>query len=389
MRIQHVVVSLDPAQGGPPVVALRIAAAQASAGHDSGIVSHGAPGKESEIAASLRGIPDIGRVNVTTVPPGLTWGALVPRATSRRLRDIMAGSDVVHLHGVWEPLVWHASVLARRLGITYVITPHGMLDPWSLGQKRLKKRMALLLAYRSMLRQAGCLHLLNRDEAELIEPLKLGTPVQVIPNGVFLEEISPLPAAGSFHANHPELNGEPYVLFLGRLHFKKGLDVLAEAFTKIAAIEKRLRLVVAGPDGGAKAEFEQRIRQARLIDRVHVVGSLYGTEKFAAMVDARAFCLPSRQEGFSMAITEAMASGCPVVVSEACHFPEVAEVGAGKIVPLDSDAVAAALRDVLFDEGARKRMGEAGRALVMSRFTWPAIAEQTLDMYKRAVGART
>jgi len=121
-------------------------------------------------------------------------------------------------------------------------------------------------------------------------------------------------------------------------------------------------------------------------DRVDVIGPLYGRAKIAALVDAACFCLPSRQEGFSVAVLEAMACAVPVVISEACHFPEVAEVGAGTIVPLDAPALAKALGDVVADPGNAARMGAAGAALVRSRYTWEAIAGQSLRFYQEASG---
>jgi glycosyltransferase involved in cell wall biosynthesis len=140
-------------------------------------------------------------------------------------------------------------------------------------------------------------------------------------------------------------------------------------------------LVVAGPNDGARADFCQRI--AGLDDRAHLVGSLHGRDKWAALRDAALFCLPSRQEGFSVAILEALASRTPVVISEACHFPEVAEAGAGEIVPLSADSVAGAVARILADPSARGRMGDAGRTLVEKRFTWRRAAETSLCEYER------
>lgn len=391
MKVLHVLGSMDPAHGGPPAVASRLAAAETAAGHTVTIASHEAPGRQQAIDASLKGIPHMQQVRMINLPAGLTLRAIVPAKTVRILRDLLKDSDILHLHGVWEPLVRRAATEARRLSIPYIITAHGVLDPWSLQQRRLKKRIALALGYRKMLQNAGCLHLLNQDEADLIKPLVLHCPMRVIPNGVFLEEIDPLPAEGTFRAARPELRGDPYILFLSRLHYKKGLDFLADAFGKIASIyagrpqspnHPAVRLVVAGPDGGAKTDFENRIAQHGLSDRVHMVGPLYGRDKIAAMVDAAVFCLPSRQEGFSMAITEAMACSCPVVVSEACHFPEVASAGAGEVVPLEVDRIAAALDRVLADPQRRRDMGQAGRRLVLSTFTWPEIAKKALAAYE-------
>ncbi|MCA9300139.1 MAG: glycosyltransferase, partial [Phycisphaerales bacterium] len=269
---------------------------------------------------------------------------------------------------------------ARGAGVPYVIRPAGMLDPWCLAQKAWKKRLALALGYRSMLDHASFIHALNEDEKRLIEPLGFRCPVRVISNGIFASEVADLPMAGTFRAAH-DLG--PFVLFLSRLHFKKGLDLLAEAW---AQVETDHVLVVAGPDEGAQADFEARVDRLGIRDRVRMVGPLYGRDKFAALVDATCFCLPSRQEGFSLAITEALATGTPCVITEGCHFPEVQEAGAGVVCPLDAGAVGAALSEVLADATWRASMGEAARDLVLSRYTWPTIAAR-LDECYRASGA--
>src|SRR5262249_20284038 len=156
--------------------------------------------------------------------------------------------------------------------------------------------------YRRMLNRARSLHLGNDDERRLTEPLGLHPKSFIIPNGIFLSEFDPLPSPGTFCEAHPELRGDPFILFLSRLHHKKGLDILADAFAIVAVKMPKVRLVVAGADDGAKHSFEQRIKALGLTRRVHLVGPLYGRQKLAALVDASSFCLPSRQEGFSIAI---------------------------------------------------------------------------------------
>ncbi len=234
-----------------------------------------------------------------------------------------------------------------------------------------------------MLDHAAFLHVLNIDEGRLIEPLKLATPNAIIPNGIFSEEIATLPPKGNFYAKNPQLKERPFILFLSRLHYKKGLDYLADAFRIVASQCPDVQLVVAGPDGGEKEPFERCIAETGLKDRVHVVGPIYGPDKFAAFSDCACFCLPSRQEGFSMAIVEALACRVPVVITEPCHFPEVAAAGAGEVVPLVAQAIGQALVRVLSDGDLRERMGQAGRDLVWSRYTWLKIAEQSIDAYQR------
>jgi glycosyltransferase involved in cell wall biosynthesis len=382
MRIVHVIASLDPAHGGPPMIAARIAAAQAIAGHDVNLVCYQSHEERSRVAAALDAVPGFGHVRIVALPPADRSERFLARRARTVLRDVLRDPCAVHLHGVWDAILRAAGAEADALRRPYFILLNGMLDPWSLSQSAWKKRLALALGYRAMLDRAAGLHVGNDDERRLIEPLRLRAPSYVIPNGVFLEELEPLPPPGAFHEAHPALGGRPYALFLSRLHFKKGLDYLADAFARVATSDAQVMLVVAGPDGGEREPFEQRVASLGITDRVYLPGPLYGRDKLAALSGATCFCLPSRQEGFSIAITEALACGVPVVASENCHFPEVASSGAGAIVQLDAADVAAALSRYVSDAAARAAAGAAGRRLVAERFTWGKIAEQTIEMYR-------
>jgi glycosyltransferase involved in cell wall biosynthesis len=235
-----------------------------------------------------------------------------------------------------------------------------------------------------MLEASALLQLGNADEENSLRALGLTAPAAVIPNGVSLEEIDPLPARGEFIAAHPPLTGRRFVLFLGRLNPQKGLDYLADAFAALAAAHGDVDLVVAGPDGGALDAFQQRVAAAGLTNRVHLTGPLYGREKLAALVDCDCFALPSRHEGFSVALLEAMASAAPVVASTACHFPEIAQYGAGEVIGLSAANLAAALSRILSDP-QRAAIGRRGRALIESQYTWRHAAERTISAYQAAL----
>jgi len=386
MRIIHVIASIDPAGGGPPQVAMRLAAAQAQLGHDVHVVTYG----KRDIATvertqqQLAGIPHLDALQVHWLPnPGGLERFLAVEA-QRLLTEVLPGANWLHLHGIWERILHRAAATARRLDIPYCFRPAGMLDPWSLKQKRWKKRLALAAVVRRALNGAAFIHTLNADEAKLIAPLSLRAPCVVLPNGVFLEEIEPLPEPGTFVAARPELSGKRLLLFLARLHYKKGLDYLAEAWRIVAPRVPDAELVIAGPDEGARYDFESRIARAGLTNRVRMVGPLYGAEKFAALVDATCFCLPSRQEGFSVAVLEALACGVPVVISEACHFPEAAAAGAAEVVALGDSSLAEALGRVLENPEHAQAMGRAGRELIRRDYTWPAIAARVVDAYRAA-----
>ncbi len=385
LRILHVLSTLDPRAGGLPAVAIRLPAAQAIAGCELHIASYYTPEVQPQIEAEIDRVPGARLIQQHFLPKQTGFGRLWASEARRTFEGLIPSFDLVHIHGVWDPIVKAAADIAARRRVPYVVAAHGMLDPWSLSQRSLKKRTALALGYRRMLNRAAFLHMLNPDEQKLIQPLGLKCATAVIPNGICLEEIEALPDPETFRASRPELNGRPYVLFLSRLHYKKGLDFLADAFQILSRTRPELRLVVAGPDTGGQRAFETLLREANLQDRVHLVGPLYGRDKFAAMVDAECFCLPSRQEGFSVAVLEAMACGTPVVISDACHFPEVTQAGAGEVVPLHSGAIAAALQHVLDDAPARKRMSQAARTLVLDNYLWPVIAERSLAQYRRVI----
>ncbi len=386
MNILHVIGTLDPDLGGLPMVAACLAAAQAGAQHEVAVIHHSDEAVEARIEKAMGRLPHFAQVKRITLPASA--GGMSGRGLGARVERAIANIDIIHMHGVWEPLLRITGRCAQKAAVPYVLCPHGMLDPWCLSQKRFKKRLALMMGYRAMLNGVAFLHTLNRDEARLIEPLRLTPPTRVIPNGVFLEEIEPLPQPGGFYESQPQLAGRPFVLFLSRLHYKKGLDYLADAFARAAARIDDLQLVVAGPDDGARRPFEQQVKSAGLEERVHLTGPIYGPAKFAAMVDAQCFCLPSRQEGFSVAVTEAMACGLPVVITHACHFPEVAEVAAGRVVDEDPDQIADALLHICGDEAARVKMSAAGRKLVAERFTWNSIAQLAVDGYQQFVNPR-
>lgn len=382
MRIVHIIASIDPAHGGPQSGVVRMAAAQAASGHDVRIVSHG---DEETLRSALRSaaqVPHLDRLHWTIIPQPGGLERIFGSRMQRRLHSLLADADFVHLHGIWETLLRIAASSARQASTPYCVTPHGMLDRWSLAQKPWKKWLALQFGYLSMLQHAAFLQALNADEAELMAPLGLHPPVMVIPNGIFPEELATSVEPGSFRRTIAGLGDRPFVLFLSRLHPKKGLDILAEAFRLVAAACPQVDLVVVGPEDGAGAGFREQIQQFGLEKRVRMVGSRYGEAKLAAYVDAACFCLPSRQEGFSIAITEALACGVPVVISQACHFPEVADAGAGLVLPLDAVRFADGVIGILRTPEIAARMGRKGRELVHANYTWPKIATLALAAYR-------
>jgi len=393
LRIVHVIGSLDPAAGGPPSVLWRLSSAQAALGHNVTVIGPRDPARDAVIDESKKSVIGIDRIRVerTVAPRGLRE-TLADRAVSEavdRVAREIGGFDVAHLHGVWDVPLVRTAAWCRKRGVPYVIRPAGMLDIWSLERSRWKKKIAMALVHGRMLRSAGAIHALNAHERDTIGLLGLGAPIEVIPNGVFLEEIDVPSDVGAFRASVPGLGEHPYAMFLSRLHFKKGLDILADAWALVARKFPDHRLVVAGPkEDDAIEDFRRRIRAAGVESTVIEAGAVYGGMKSAAFRGCACFVLPSRQEGFSVAITEALALGVPAVVSRECHFPEVSEVGAGIETSLDPADVARGVGRVLGDDAFRAGASEAGAKLIRDRFLWPRIAEKTIALYERIIRTR-
>ena len=301
-----------------------------------------------------------------------------------RFRAMVEESSIVHIHGLWQHSTAHAARLARRFERPYIVSAHGMLEPWALRQKRYKKAVYAALVERPLLRRAACLHALTEAEAEDYRAFGLRNPVVVIPNGV---SVPSGVGSESFFETFPALRGQRLLLFLGRLHAKKGLQVLCQAWREIEARWPDAHLVLAGPDtGDMRLSLEQLCRSlgAR---RVTFTGMLEGALKWSALEASEVFLLPSYSEGLSVSVLEAMGMGLPVIVSRQCHLPEVATRNCGWEIEPEREALAAAMEECLRAPAARRAaLGANGRQLVESRYSWARVGQQMAAVYEWMAG---
>jgi glycosyltransferase involved in cell wall biosynthesis len=208
-----------------------------------------------------------------------------------------------------------------------------------------------------------------------------------VPNGVDLRFFDGLPPRDALEREHPELRGKFVLLFFGRVHVKKGLDMLAEALGALCPAFPQLHLLMAGKDDGAWTPFRERLSRLGLEDRATYLGHVGGEHARRAWAAADAFVLPSYSEGFSMAILEALACSLPCVVTTACHFPELGEAKGGIVVEAETDAVTAGLRDLLGrSPEERSALGRNGRRLVEARYTWDRQADSLASVYRWLAG---
>ncbi|MEJ7709654.1 MAG: glycosyltransferase [Pyrinomonadaceae bacterium] len=384
MKILHVIPSMGPAYGGPSKGLQELSTALSAVGVSIDVATTNADGPDSlrvplGVAVEEKGVntyyfPRQGRGSFVFSWPLTQW-----------LWRHQSGYDLVHVHTIFAYPTLAASRIAQRRRVPYVVTPHGMVEPWCLNYKSWKKQPYMKLIEQQTLSMATALHALVSQEEVNLRALDLVNPTFVLPNGVNLSEFSALPPKQLFAANFPQAHGRKIILFLGRIDPKKGLDHLVNSFAEIlqeAPHEKPL-LVIAGPDlVGYGDEVKSLIEEKGLTQNVLFTGMLTGEIKLAAFSAADVFVLPSRSEGFSMAVLEALAAGCPVVITEACNFPELAADGAGRVIKTDAGELTRVLLELLQSDDLRREMGEQGKQLMRREYSWPIIAARLGHVYQ-------
>jgi glycosyltransferase involved in cell wall biosynthesis len=300
----------------------------------------------------------------------------------RALRGAIGDFDVVHLHSLFLWPTWAAARAAEEARVPYLVAPRGMLVRDLVSQRgRLRKLLWIRLVERRTIQRAAGLHVTSQLEAREAEGFGLRLPeVFVVPNGVEAEPLR-LRDFGAVSASLRELvEARPFFLYLGRLSWKKNLDRLVAALPHASGAE----LVLAGPDDEQLwPALQRQAADAGVGARVHWVGPVAGEDKAALFHTATALLLPSSSENFGNAALEAMAVGCPVVVSaEVGLAPVVAESGAGLVAAAAAEPLAEAMRLLLAEPERRAEMRRRGPEAA-SRFSWPEVAREMEAAYER------
>ena len=331
--------------------------------------------------------------------------------------------DIVHLHGLWMLANHIDARVCRRMNVPYVIAPRGMLEPWSLRAKKWKKRLALWLYQRRDLKRAVALHATAESEAEQFRALGFKQPIIISPNGVDLPETMP--------ERTMREDGKRTILFLSRIHPKKGLLELVEAWHLLRPSSGRndefkngnrdgagricsraniplssaWHVEYAGPDyGGHLHAVQKRIRELGVDEDFTYLGDLNDQDKWGAYRRADLFVLPTYSENFGIVVAEALAAGVTVITTKGAPWAELegacvgtcdttcgvaasgrVKVGSGRCgwwIDIGVEPLAEALKEAMgLSDEERREMGENGGRLVAAKYTWPAIAEQMKAAY--------
>jgi glycosyltransferase involved in cell wall biosynthesis len=333
--------------------------------------------------AALDWTPGAGyRPYMETFPLG--WG---PRALGRSPRmnrwlheRVSTGTiGIVHNHGMWQMNSLYPAWATRQGKAKYVVSPHGALSKWAMKSGSRAKLAFWPMLQRPALTHVACFHATSESEYDDIRRLGFRQPVAIVPIGIDMPEISKKadPAAR-----------EKTLLFLGRLHKKKGLDLLLKAWAQLETAFPEWRLVIAGSDSGFHTStgylesLKGMVRELELA-RVSFVGALYGEEKWDAYRRASLFVLPTHSENFALTVAESLSVGTPAVVSRGAPWSGLADHHAGWWVDNSVDGLLPALVDGMsMQKSELDAMGRRGREWMARDYSWDGVGGQMMDVYR-------
>lgn len=378
MKILHVISSLDPNYGGPVSALSGFVRAQKQGGLVIDVAHSFVRGEDSTAIDTLRAA----QVNVSSLGPAVSPWRWHP-AMNARIKKLVEQADIVHVHGVWEAIQFYALRAAVAQHKPFVFRPCGMLDAWSFKQKRFKKTLYFRQMLARFFDEKSAVHFTSAAEyagsklligmaLPFIEPLGVDPPI--------LDSASKT----AFFRRFPELEQRPYLIFLGRLVPKKGLDLLIKAAARLD-LAPDWRLLLAGPvDRHYQQDLESLAHELGILQRIVFSGALHDGEKYAALSGAQLFVLPSQQENFGVAVVEALGVGTPVVISKAVDiYPEIVAARLGTAVDLSVEQLTQAIKSWLIDKSSLKRVRQEGPVFVQQHYDWQTIAARWLKRYKK------
>lgn len=361
-RVGHIISSLDKKSGGPSRSITELALFQAFNGIEVFIITY---------------ISD-NPILIEDKPSNLVVHFVDKGSFKKSLDTIIRSSqfDLLHGHGLWQMPVHFMAALARKKNIPYIITPRGMLEPWALQKGKWKKKLALALYQREDLARAEALHATAQMELEQFRKLGFKNPIALIPNGIALSEIKTL-------QKHPPKKVKT-LLFLSRIHPKKGIELLIEAWSLLdVSLKQGWKVQIAGNGDTAYIKsLNKLIQQKEIANSVEIIGPQFGKDKERVYQNADLFVLPTYSENFGIVVAEALAYGLPVITTKGAPWEDLETHKAGWWVEIGVQPLQEALEAALNTSPEElEAMGLRGRQLVKQKFSIEQVAQQTLQLY--------
>ena len=389
MKILHLIPYMHPSAGGPPVVVDRWCVELIRKGIDAGVVTTDAysDGKPNDWIEQYRSRYPI-EVCKKVGPAGFGFS----RALKSTFLDKLATTDLVHVHNIWGYTNLLAAGICPKLSVPFVVSTHGMLDPNSFGRKKIKKAIYGKVMEWPALRKAQAIFVTHSEEDRLARETCSDLPeAQVVSLGTEdPPSISREKLKFDFHSKFPLCKNQRLVLFLGRIHPKKGIDLLVRAMLTVRARHPETTLVLAGPGEPEYLKAVRRqCRESGIGSGVVFTGMLEGNDKWAALAAADVFALPSYQENFAIALVEALRMGVPAVVSQRINiWKDLIDGNAAVECELTSSSVAEKINFLLYENDKAARIGENAAKLAAAKYTWKQSGEALIAAYDRVLTNR-
>ena len=385
MRVIHVIDDLNEEAGGPAQACIEMAAAVAGKGHHVSIYALG--------GRRPAWFPASGRLPMTIRHEGVEVHLFPGGATAcfgmsglyAALARAIPGADVVHAHVLYGFHLWAAWRVCRRHAIPLIVRPCGILNAYVCSARQVRARVIELAFQSRLLQQATLIHYTTEQEAADAGGYVGNPRCAVVPLGINPQAYDDLPPRAEFDRHYPEAKGRKVVLYFGRLHRKKRLDLVIAAFAAMVREGCELHLLIAGPDDGMGGQCRMLVGAHGISGRTTFAGLLVQEAKRIAFGGADVFVLPSMTENFGIAVAEAAASFIPLLISEHINIaPVFGQAEAAIVVSPELGAVTHGLRTLIRDPAGAQAMAVRAHHIVEQRFTWDAVANDLLSMYRRA-----
>jgi glycosyltransferase involved in cell wall biosynthesis len=373
MRAIHIIAGIRPEDGGPAYSVPRLCREIAAAGAEVDLMTVSKTPKEI-----LEGNYRERHFDWSHSGRPLLQAVRASSALAQTLRRELCAADVLHNHGLWLMPNVYAGTEARRARRALVVAPRGMLSPAALSFSRFKKRGFWYLLQRQAVSAAVCFHATSEQEYQEIRAFGLRHPVAIIPNGIDIP-----PHREKSAAAHEQRT----ILSLGRLHPKKGLDILLRAWARVEPDWPDWRLRIVGPsEAGHEAVLKSLSRELGLT-RVSIEGAVYGAAKNEIYDSAGVFVLPTLNDNFAITVAEALAAGIPVIASKGAPWSGLVEERCGWWIDHGIEPLAAALSEAMaWPKDELDAMGARGRAWMARDFSWPRAGRDVIELYKWLTG---
>jgi len=342
-------------------------------------------GEKCIVLSTDHGLDDISMIDDSeydiVLLPSISKRFYIPVFSWGKLKKLINGVDLIHIMSHWTIINVIVYFMAKNLHKPYTFCPAGTLHIF--GRSKYLKKMYNFCIGKKIIRDALCCIAITEDEKSDFYNFGIhDESIEVIPNGINPLEFSTKEVTYSdFRRRNGLHEKDKYVLFMGRLNFIKGPDILLDSFVKISLDFPNLHLILAGPDEGLSSVMKMTISEASLKNRVHLIGYIDGVDKAAAYAGAEFLVVPSRREAMSIVALEAGACSTPVILTKTCGFDEVTDVGC-LVVGADSNSIYKAMQDFLSPLTNLDTIGSNFHSFVVDRYVWKKTAEQYLKIAK-------